>query len=252
MTGGFDAPVRLALAIDDSDREERVLRIVQDPSFIAGGRPCEVVKLCASLHDLQDVLAGDAIEAAIVSSQLGAIPFAELTNLAARAHPGVRLVVFAPDASDPRWDDFPGGLVLGPQPSAELLALAVAGERSALGTWRSTEVAEHRPTAVERDGVDTARRNARAAREGARAQRGKLIAIAGAYEPSGRTVVTVGLSRARWAHVPASFWSTRMRASARRRLCSGSAPATASASWPRSTCRTRRRGTWLWTRSCSR
>jgi Flp pilus assembly CpaE family ATPase len=196
MTGGFEGPVRLALAIDDSDREERLLRTVQDPSFVAGGRPCEVVKLCASLRDLQDVVASDAIEAAIVSSQLGAIPFAELIDLAARAHPCVHLVVSAPDATDPRWDDFPGGLVIGAQPSAELLALAVAGERSALGAWRSSEAAERRPLASGRQEVDTACRDTRAAREGGRKQRGKLIAIAGAYEPSGRTTVAVGLSRA--------------------------------------------------------
>src|SRR5207302_5143543 len=96
----------------------------------------------------------------------------------------------------PRWDDFPGGLVIGPQPTAELLALAVAGERSALSAWRSREVTEHRPVASERDGVDTRSRDTRAAGESARKQRGKLIAIAGAYEPSGRTTVAVGLSRA--------------------------------------------------------
>jgi len=44
--------------------------------------------------------------------------------------------------------------------------------------------------------VDTMRRDTRAAREGGRQQRGKLISIAGAYEPSGRTTVAVGLSRA--------------------------------------------------------
>jgi Flp pilus assembly CpaE family ATPase len=197
MTGGFDAPVRLALAIDDSNREERLLRMLQDPSFVAGGRPCEVVTLCASLRDLGDVLAGEVIEAAVVSSQLGAVPFAELTNLAACARRGVRLVVSAPDATDPRWNDFPGGLVVGSQPSAELLALAVAGERSAVGAWRSSEAAEHRLMATEGDSVDTARRDTtRAVQGSARKQRGKLMAIAGAYEPSGRTTVAVGLSRA--------------------------------------------------------
>ena len=190
----LDMPLLLALAIDDPDREARLLRMVHDPAFTVDGRPCEVARLCASVRDLEEVIAGGAIDAVVVASQLGAIPFAHLVAL---AHRPVRMVVSAPDAADERWDDFPGGLVVGPEPSAELLALALAGDRPAVTGWRDRQAVQNRSSPDGRHAVGTAgQQTPPGAHTGTRRRRGRVTTIAGAYEPSGRTTVAVGLARA--------------------------------------------------------
>jgi Flp pilus assembly CpaE family ATPase len=188
---GFDSPLLVALAIDDPDREGQLLRVLHDPQFRAGSRACEVGRLCASVQDLEGTIANGEVEVAVVASQLGAIPFPSLVSLAQRR---VRVVVCAADATDSRWDDFPGGLVIGQQPSAEMLGAALAGDRVAVAAWRGRGASEP-PRSVSR--------TPRAAPDKAAKQsepkpdkRGTVIALAGAYEPSGRSVLAAGLARA--------------------------------------------------------
>jgi hypothetical protein len=106
-----------ALAIDVADREAELLRVVHDPAFRVGGRTCEVVRVCASIRDLEQVIGSGAADAAVVASQLNAIPRQTLEALAQRR---TRLIVLATDPTDPVCSDFPGGLVLGLEPTPEM------------------------------------------------------------------------------------------------------------------------------------
>lgn len=187
--------VQVALAIDVADREAAVLRIVHDPTFTAGGRPCEVSKLCASIRDLEQVISTGSAEVAVVASQLNAIPYSSLVALAQRR--GLRLVVMTPNPAEHHWDDFPGGLVIGTEPNAELLALALGGDRVAVANWRhqrqtprSGSVRGQRPPAgASRAAAATAGTKKTSAR-----QRGTVITVAGAYRPSGKSLTAVGLA----------------------------------------------------------
>jgi Mrp family chromosome partitioning ATPase len=191
---GFDAPLLLALAIDDPDREAQLLHLVHDPAFTVDGRPCEVARVCASVRDLEEVVSSGAVDAAIVASQLGAIPFANLVALARRP---TRMVIIAPDAADGRWDDFPGGLVLGPAPTPELLTFALAGDRAAVAGWRGRQAPRNRSTSSGgRDARSAHADQPRKEKQDNRRPRGRVISVAGAYERSGRTMTAIGLARA--------------------------------------------------------
>jgi threonine dehydrogenase-like Zn-dependent dehydrogenase len=72
------ARLLVALEIAIPERESLLLRWLHDPSFVVGGRACEVAKLCASTRDLDQVLDGGTVDAAIVSSQLNAMGAASL------------------------------------------------------------------------------------------------------------------------------------------------------------------------------
>src|SRR5207245_7457417 len=119
--------------------EALLLRLLHDPTFVVGGRACEVAKLCASTRDLDQVLNSGTFDAAIVSSQLNAMPPSQLVSL---AHRQARLVVLAPDPAEQLWDTFPGGLVLGLEPVADLLARALCVDRSSVSDWRQHQPAQ--------------------------------------------------------------------------------------------------------------
>jgi Flp pilus assembly CpaE family ATPase len=184
----FD-PLLVALAINEPEHEALFLRMVQDTAFTIGGQPCEVVRLCASVFDLEQVLTSGSVDVVVVSSQLGAIPFAHLVAL---AHCHVRMVVTAQDPTDRRWDEFPGGLVIGTHPTADQLAQALSGDRAAIAGWRAQQ-ANERGRATRETRLEGAAPPARSIKSG---RKGKVITVAGAYQPSGKSLVAVGLTRA--------------------------------------------------------
>ena len=203
--------LQVALAIDVPDREAALIRIVHDPSFTVGTRSCEVAKLCASIRDLEHVIELGVAEVVVVASQLNATPY---PNLVALAHRRVRLVVMAPDPADRQWDDFPGGLVIGTEPTPELLAKALAGDRAAVAGWRQRQATQGRAWSsghppVVRGAVGA--RTAPNADKPSTARRGTVVAIAGAYQPSGKTLVSVGLTFALGVPGPAVLVDADMR-----------------------------------------
>jgi Flp pilus assembly CpaE family ATPase len=122
-------PVRLALGLDNPRLLAAVLGWIEEtddehaPPFRVLGRPCTVVRLCGSERELRAALAGDTVDALVVSSVLHAVPLDELRALAEAARG--RLVVLAPDCAAPHWDAFPAP-VLEAEPSAAALAQALA------------------------------------------------------------------------------------------------------------------------------
>jgi hypothetical protein len=131
----------LALAIDVRDREALLLRLVHDPAFVVGGLPYEVVKLCASIPNLEQ---GDRRWRRRCHRRGQPALRHLFASLVALAHHRMRMVT-APDPADPQWDDFPGGLVIGAEPTPDLLALALAGDRAAVTRWRQRRAADSRP-----------------------------------------------------------------------------------------------------------
>ncbi len=201
--------LQVALAIDVPEREGQLLRIVHEPAFTVGGRPCEVTRLCASIRDLEHVISTGSAEVAVVASQLNAIPY---PNLVALAHRGMRLVVMAPDPTDRQWDDFPGGLVIGTDPNAEVLAFALAGDRTSITARRQRQAAQSRssPSRLPLGAVTGASAATSASRRPS-AKRGVVIAVAGAYRPSGKSLVAAGLTCALGVPGPAVLVDANMR-----------------------------------------
>jgi MinD-like ATPase involved in chromosome partitioning or flagellar assembly len=203
--------LQVALAIDVPDREAELLRIVHDPAFTVGGRPCEVSRLCASIRDLEQVISTGSAEVAVVASQLNAIPHQNLVDLAHRR--GLRLVVMAPDPADRQWDDFPGGLVIGTEPHAELLAFALAGDRASITSWRHQRqpAKNNSMTSGLPPIAATGASAATPATKRSTAKRGTVITVAGAYRPSGKSLVAAGLTCALGVPGPAVLVDADMR-----------------------------------------
>ena len=188
----FGNALQVALAIDVPEREGQLLRIVHDRAFTVGRRPCEVTRLCASIRDLEHVISTGSAEVAVVASQLNAIPY---QNLVALAHRRIRLVVMTPDPADRQWDDFPGGLVIGTEPNAELLAYALAGDRASIAGWRQRQAAQSRSASSgQAPIVSVGGQTATAANQRSTDKRGTVVAVAGAYRPSGKSLVAAGLA----------------------------------------------------------
>jgi len=168
-----------------------------------------VSRLCASIRDLEQVISTRAAEVAVVASQLNAIPY---PNLVALAHRGMRLVVMAPDPTDRQWDDFPGGLVIGTDPNAEVLAFALAGDRTSITARRQRQAAQSRssPSRLPLGAVTGASAAISASRRPS-AKRGVVIAVAGAYRPSGKSLVAAGLTCALGVPGPAVLVDANMR-----------------------------------------
>jgi Mrp family chromosome partitioning ATPase len=166
-------PLRLALAIDDPQREATVLSVVQDPTFRVDGRHCLVAELCASVRDVRRAVAGDAVDAVIVASTLNAIPFETLRDLAS---PGRRVVVLAPDPLADRWDQFPAPVVGGePEAVALLDALREAMRGTASASVERRSDAEHTGAPVG-------------------APSSEVITVTSGYAAEGRTTVAIGLA----------------------------------------------------------
>lgn len=202
-------PLQVALAIDVPDREGQLLRIVQDPAFTVSGRLCEVTRLCASTRDLEHVIDTGSAEVVVVASQLNAIPYQSLVAL---AHRRMRLVVMAPDPTDRQWDDFPGGLVIGAEPNAEVLAFALAGDRDSIAVRRQRKAVQSRSSPSGPPlGVAMGASAPTAATKRPTAKRGIVITVAGAYQPSGKSLVAVGLACALGVPGPAVLVDADMR-----------------------------------------
>jgi Flp pilus assembly CpaE family ATPase len=190
-------PVRLGLGLDNPRLLAAVLGWIEEtddehaPPFRVQGRPCTVVRLCGSERELRAALAGDTVDALVVSSVLHAIPLDELRALAEAARG--RLVVLAPDAEAPHWDGFPAP-VLGADLSAAALAQAleqaIVGGTASSGRLRTKsravkEVATSEP--VDPPSVD----------------RATLIHVTGAAAPDGASTVAAALAFAVGTVAPA-------------------------------------------------
>jgi len=176
-------PIQVAIACPE--REAELWATVEDPSFAVDGRACAFAGPCASVAELQEVLARQTADVVLVSATLNAIPFETLRELVR----GRRAVVLASDAAAERWREFPAR-VLAADPTREELAQAIQDALVGRGSARSSGATGRTPSPSRRAVPVAQDAGARVAPE----PRSTLIAVAKPYRGQGVTLATTSLA----------------------------------------------------------
>jgi len=178
--------IRLALACHIPDLETTLAECVEDHAFVVDGRAVELLTICASLAELERLLVDRAVDVALVTSQFNAASVLTLASLARRGP--VAVLDDDPDAA--RWDGFPGVVSAIDDDSRQLIQALGAALRGA-----------DRP----RQRIDARRSGGHQASPGqplsatqseevAPTSRGKIFAVASAYQSAGKSTLARSLA----------------------------------------------------------
>src|SRR5712692_10242456 len=177
--------VRLAVACHIPDLETTLAECVEDHAFVVDGRAVELITICASLAELERLLVDRAVDVALVTSQFNAASVLTLALLARRGP----VAVLADDPDAARWDGFPGvvsGINNDSLQLAQALGAALRGGDRGHHRVDARRPAEHRGS----------RRPSSATKNEAVAptSRGKIFAVASAYQSAGKSTLARSLA----------------------------------------------------------
>ena len=179
------APLRLAVALGDPEREQRLLPALSLRDDL------HIVERCLSAEQLLDAVAGGRVDAVVAAADLHRLSSGPLADLSGSRLP---LVLLVQDEHETRWQAQPGVILpLSAEPELVERALLAAARGERLATLVSVE-----PTAEPRDQPDAQR----AAEAPMAPFTQSVIAVGSGAGSPGRTTLAVNLAAALGAVQP--------------------------------------------------